>query len=170
MTKFKYSQRGTTLTETAIALPIFLAVILAAMELGLLFWADLELERGAGAASRALLTGTQQADGLKAIICGNVAILQDCENRTRVDVRVLNNFSDIGSQNIDAHNSVTNSIKADGDFRQDTVSGEDLVVLTIFYEWPLINVMPPGFTFNLSAANNGRYYLRATSAFVTEPF
>ena len=161
--RFKRSKSGATFVEVSLIILPFFILITGIIEVGLLYWADLELENATEVASRMVYTGRQPVtrDDMRTEICGRTVILGNCQSNLRIDVRILSNFSDLQNQDV---NPVENGdLKDDGSFSYQTPDGEQVVLMTVFYKWPLWRFIPGGYESNV-------YYIRKTHAFRTEPF
>lgn len=98
--KRRQRREGSTAVEFAfVALPFFL-LLFGILEIGLLLLVDAMLETAASDASRQIRTGlaqTQQLkpEDIKTRLCANMSIFSgECPQRTFIDVRVIDNFSD----------------------------------------------------------------------------
>lgn len=168
--KFRKSQNAASMVEfTIVAMP-FLILIFGIIEVGLLLWADLELEAMRERAARAVFTGQATERGaLKTVACTGTALLSiDCTTKLRIDVRRLDNFGNIAgvSETIDPYNAA-GEMKPDGDFTFTTPAGVQIILISLFYEWPVMNIIPAG---SLGVSQNGSVYLRNSAALRTEPY
>ncbi len=162
------SERGVALIEFAmIALPFFI-LLFGIFEVGFVFWGTYELENATEDAARLIRTGQAQSGdideaGFKAQICSHVSLLVNCAAKLRVDV-----------QNYDSFSSLTPPDPLDGDgslkesgFSYAPGGAERAVLVTSFYEWPLLNIVS---SLSLSNMASGNRLLRASAAFRNEPF
>jgi Flp pilus assembly protein TadG len=143
---------------TLIALP-FLVLLFGAFEIAFIYWANHELEHATTHGVRLVRTGQVQAGGitqaqLKAEICSRTAVLVGCATRLRLDVRSAKEFSGITPPDPIDGNGV---LKDDAAFSFAPGAGNDLVLVSAFYNWkPLLRPSD--------------YILRASSAARNEPF
>ncbi|HMK89182.1 MAG TPA: TadE/TadG family type IV pilus assembly protein [Methylocystis sp.] len=168
MATFFAEERGVAAVEFAfVALP-FLAVIMALVQISLAFIAQQAVETATEKASRLVLTGQAQAQGLtqqqfQQTVCANLPALFKCSNLL-VDMQTATGFAsaDTGAPtlNFNKQGQVTNS------WQYQPGAANDVVVLRVMYLWPVM-VGPMG----LSLANlpNGARLLMATAVFQNEP-
>jgi Flp pilus assembly protein TadG len=152
-------QRGATFVEfTLIALP-FLLLLFGTFEIAFIYWANQELEHATTQGARLVRTGQVQAGPmtqaqLKTEICSKTAVLVGCTERLRLDVRSAKAFPDITPPDpMDG----TGKMKADAGFSFAPGVGNDVVLVSAFYDWkPLLK--------------SSDYILRASSVIRNEPF
>lgn len=151
-------EAGATLVEfSLVALP-FLLLVFAVFELGFIYWANHELENATSDVARLVRTGqVQQANmdqaGFKAEICKRTALLVGCSSRVRVDIRSAQDFQAISPpQPFDAQGA----LKPDGDFSYSPGSGNDVVLVSAFYDWKTLF--------------SGTYMVRTATPARNEPF
>jgi Flp pilus assembly protein TadG len=138
--RLRVDQSGATMVEFAlIALPFFL-LLFAIIEIGLVYWANKELENAINDAARLVRTGQAQAASmtqadLKEEACKRTAILMDCDTRLRIDVRSAANFGDITPP--DPMNG-SGSLKSDGDFDYSPGAADQAVLVSAFFDWPVL--------------------------------
>jgi len=153
------TERGSTLVEFAIiALPFFI-LLFGAFDIGFYYWGSEELENATAYGARLVRTGQVQANGLtqaqlKAEICGRTAVLVACSSRLRLDVRSGRSLADITPPLPFDSNGV---LKGDADFLYLPGSGNDVILVSAFYNWRLL--LKPS-----------DYILRATTVTRNEPF
>ena len=166
--RFVRDTDGSTAVEFAlIALP-FVALLGAILESAIAFLASQVLDTAVTDASRLIRTGqAQEAKMDKAAfskeVCKKLYVLFDC-SKISVESVVYANFGAItntppkdGSGNYDATKVVT--------FQ--TGGASQIVVVRVFYEWPLFfNKLG----FNLANTANGKRLLTGVAAFRNEPF
>lgn len=102
--RFHHDERGNSTVEFVILFPMFIALLLSSVELGMITIRHSMLERGVDMAVRdvRLGTGNMQADqlghnALKTAICDYAMYLPDCENNLKLemislDLRTAVNF------------------------------------------------------------------------------
>ena len=149
-----------------IALPLFY-MLFVILEIGIVFFANYELENAAGQGARMLRTGQAQnqkfdAQTFKAEVCKHITAPLDC-GKLKLDVRRFTNFSNA---------DLTQPLDAKGDlkanFAYDPGVGGDVVVVRAFYPLDLPSLLP----LDISMANmaDGNRLVVATVAFRNEPF
>jgi Flp pilus assembly protein TadG len=160
-------QRGATLIEFALVMVPFFVLLLGLLEVGLVFWGGLELENATEDAARMVRTGQAQAGGfdearLKQEICGRVSLLVRCSAKLRIDLRSFNTFSEMTPPvPLDANGALK-----DG-FAYSPGGPQQAVLMTAFYEWPLLHLLS---TMSLGNMASGNRLLRASAVFRNEPF
>ena len=154
---------GTAILEFALVAPLFLALLMAVLQLALVYLGQQGLEATAEAGARLLQAGQPQAQGwsargFKQAVCANLPPFMSC-NRLFVDVTGVAGLADAAS--LPPVPSGVDGAYAPG--------GPDaLVVLRISYLWPT-GATPMG----LNLANQpggGARLLLATQLFRTEPY
>jgi Flp pilus assembly pilin Flp len=86
---FLRDESGAVMFPFVIWLPLFLAVIIAGLEIGALSIRHTQLERGLDATVREVRLGTGENldhDTLKEMICENAPILSDCQEMLRLEM------------------------------------------------------------------------------------
>ncbi len=166
MNEFRKAESGATAVEFAmVALPFFM-LLLAIIEIGLLFFATQVLETGVESAARLIRTG--QAQGFseaqfKTEVCNRISSMFDC-NKLYIDVRPYAQFAGVDlSKPIDPD---TQNLETAG-FTFNSGIGGDIVVVRAFYEWPMVASFLGD---NLGDLANGNRLLASTAAFRNEPF
>lgn len=161
--------RGATIIEFALVAAPFVALILAILQIAVVFFAQEGLETAAEAASRSIMTGQAQSAGLtqaqfQAQTCKSLPAFFSCP-KLMVDVQKASSFSGVttGAPTItyDKNGNVTNSFSY-------VVGGSgDIVIVRLMYLWPVITG-PLGF--NIGTTSNGQRLLIATEVSKTEPY
>ena len=166
--RFRGNQRGSAAVEFALVAPLFFALLFAIIETGLVFFASQSLETALQDSARAIMTGQAQISNLtkqsfKAnIVCKYAGSLFDCENGIFVDVQSYP--SGFGSVTISDPISGGNFV----DNTQYNPGGPgDIVVVRLFYQWPLYVT---GLGYNLANLSGSKRLLTATAAFKNEPY
>lgn len=124
---------------TLIALPS-LILLFGTFEIGFIYWANHELENATSDAARLVRTGQAQARNLnqaqlKAEVCSRTAVLVQCPTRLRLDVRSAPGFEGITPPNpLDG----SGGLKGDGDFTYAPGAGNDVVLVSAFFDWKLL--------------------------------
>jgi Flp pilus assembly protein TadG len=172
--RFRRNRRGSAAIEFAFVAPMFFALLFAIIEIALMFFASQVLETVTQNAARMILTGQAQtgqlpacattctpAEQFKSYACSQIPALFDCD-KLYVDVESYSAFSSVV---LDTH------IDASGNFnpgmQYSAGTGGDIVVVRLFYQWPLFVT---GLGFNISNLAGHKRLLVATAAFKNEPF
>ena len=165
----KRDERAATAVEFALLITPLVALILASLQLSIIFFAGQQLQSVAMASSRELMTGTaQQASETKAQyhadVCAKASTLFSCSN-IMVDVQSGSTYNTISTTPItityDSHGNVTNN------FAYSTGNPGDIIILRVMYNWPVVG---GGLLPGLADQSNGDHLLVATSVFKTEPY
>jgi len=164
--RLRDDRSGTTALEFAIVATPFFALMMAIMEVSLVFFANFTLENAVDQAGRMIRTGQVQEQGFnenqfKQEICNNSSALFDCMSELNIDVMKFNDFQGV---------SIPDPLDANGelksDFGYDPGTPGDVIVVRAFYEWKLFAQIPGG----LGNMPSGGRLLVATAAFRNEPF
>lgn len=176
--RFRRNRRGSAVVEFALVAPIFFALLFAIIETALVFLAGQVLETVTQNSARVVLTGQAQSGSVtvcavsgvstpctqatfKTYVCSQIPALFDC-SKLYVDVASFSSFS-----------GVTLSTHIDGSGNFDTTMGYspgsagDIVVVRLFYQWPLFVT---GLGYNISNLTGNKRLLVATAAFKNEPY
>jgi Flp pilus assembly protein TadG len=171
--RFWSNNSGASALEFALVSFPFILLVLAVLEVGVVYFANLMLENAVAQGARLIRTGQAQSQNFDAAkfkteVCKNLSAPIDCAGLA-LDVRHFSNFSNAGSD-------LTNPLDASGNlknnFSYDPGAGGDVVVVRGFYEFDLTAKLPK----ELSRVggglvmSNGDRLLMATAAFRNEPF
>jgi Flp pilus assembly protein TadG len=165
--RLKRNQDGATAVEFALISIPFFALIFAIIEIGLVFFAGQVLETAVADSGRLVLTGQAQNGNFNAArfrqeVCRRSYGMFDCGSRMHIDVRTSQSFANANLQRpVDANGNIMNN------FTYNPGDAGDIVVVRVFYEWPVI---VPGLGNDLRNMSGNRRLLVATSAFRNEPF
>ncbi|KPQ07059.1 MAG: TadE-like protein [Rhodobacteraceae bacterium HLUCCA12] len=90
--RFLRQQRGSATIEFAMFVPVFLLILFAGVETGVMTARQTMLERGMETAMRALRLGQLQPvtlDTLRESVCSDIILLPDCEQSLLIELRRL---------------------------------------------------------------------------------
>lgn len=164
--RFRADTSGVTAIEFGMVATPFFALMIALIEVSLVFFANFTLENAVDKASRLIRTGQVQTQGFseaqfKQSICDGVTGVYDCMAGLKLDVQRFDDFSGV---------NLSDPLDGDGELRNDfgfnPGEGGEVVVVRAFYEWNLIANFPGG----LGNMPGGGRLLVATAAFRNEPF
>lgn len=167
--RFLRAREGAAAVEMALVATPFFALIIAALQLGLVYLSQSTLEIATEKAARSVLTGTAQAAGTTqqqflSVVCSKLPALLSCSN-LMVDAQVYSSFS--GSDT----SAPTITYKADGtisnQWKYNIGGPNDIVVLRVLY---LLPVVSGPLNFNISNMSLSRRLLMATAVFKNEPY
>ena len=160
-------QSGATAVEFALVATPFFMLLFGILELAMIFFASAIIEDGVAQAAREIRTGELQTSGqdeadFRAVICERITTIADC-SRLKVDVRTFDDFS---------NTSMGAPVDDDGDLDDSGFTFEpggagDVVVVRVFYDWPLLG---PGMVNGLANMPGNRRLISSATAFRNEPF
>jgi Flp pilus assembly protein TadG len=164
---FACATAGATAVEFALLLAPFLALAFAIIQTGIVYFAGQALETAAAKSSRFILTGQAQMQGWSAAqfrsqVCTLVTGLFNCGTSVYVDVE---NYSSFASANMAM--PITNGVFNTGSFGFNPGGPGDVVVLRLYYQYP---IFASGLGVSLSNLNGGYNLLAATAVFKNEPY
>jgi len=158
---------GTAAIEFSLVVLPFLALMIAIVETSIVFFAGQTLETAAADSARLILTGQAQTgnfdqNAFKQQVCSRVYALFDCANGIYVDVRKSSDFASVNlAPPVDNNGNLTNN------FVYQPGSACDIIVVRLFYQWPIYMQL---MGLNLVNMSNHNRLLTATAAFRNEPF
>lgn len=161
--------RGTSALEFAIIAAPLLLLLLAILEVGLVYFANFELDNAVNHGARLVRTGQAQTGNFDAAafhteICQKLVTPITCDG-LKLDVRHISSFSSADSE-LPSPLDANGNLKTD--FSYDPGGPGDIVVVRAFFEWDLMAKMPKDIA--LSNMSNGNRLLVSTIAFRNEPF
>ncbi len=164
---FVGDRKGATAVEFALIAAPFFLLIFAILEIALIFFASAIIENAVSMAARDIRTGQMQNAGqgeveFRAAVCEQIRTVADC-GRLSVDVRTFENF---GSAQFDPPVGADGELD-DGGFTFDPGQAQDIVVVRVFYDWPLLG---PGMINGLANMPGNRRLISAATAFRNEPY
>ena len=165
--RFRRNRRGSAAVEFALVAPLFFGLLFAIIELAMVFFASQVLETATQDSARMIMTGQAQNASFtqaqfKNLVCSKLTVMFDCVNGVSIDVRSYPQFSSI---------NIADPIDADRKFvpPNNYLPGNpgDVVVVRLFYQWPLYVT---GLGFNIANISGSKRLLTATAAFQNEPY
>jgi Flp pilus assembly protein TadG len=181
--RFRRSRRASAAVEFALVAPVFFALLFAIIETSIIFFASQVLETITQDSARLIETGQAQSGQVmingvvacaaapctqgefQAYVCSQVpALLFTCPASARgifVDVENYPAFSSLTINNQIVAGTFTNNMQ------YNTGGPGDIVVVRLFYEWPLFVT---GLGYNISNLTGNQRLLVATSVFKNEPY
>jgi Flp pilus assembly protein TadG len=165
--RFRHGRRGSAAVEFALVAPLFFALLFAIIETAIVFFAGQVLETITQNSARLILTGQaqnaaySQAQFLNDVVCPQIPALFNCAN-VSVDVQSYPSFTSV---------AINSQIDANGNFidnmHYNPGGPGDIVVVRLFYQWPLFVT---GLGYNISNLSGSKRLLTATAAFRNEPY
>lgn len=164
--RFGKAEDGIAALEFAMLAAPFFFMLFAVLEVALVFVAATTLENATAEAARNIRTGQFQSGGGGAaefadLVCDGAEFLLDCD-RLNVDVRTFNAFG-----GMDPGSPINEDGELEGDFQFNPGNGGDIVLVRVFYDWPVIT---PMIGQGLSNMSGNRRLMTAAAAFRNEPF
>lgn len=172
--RFRRNHRGSAVVEFALVAPIFFGLLFAIIELALVFFASQMLETVTQDSARTIMTGQAQNGQVtgcstpctqaqfKNLVCSKITMMFDCVNGISIDVQ---SYSAFGSVNIASPIDASKHFVPPNNYL--TGGPNDIVVVRIFYQWPLVVT---GLGFNIANLSGSKRLLTATAAFQNEPY
>lgn len=158
---------GNAAVEFALVVPVFLTFMFGILETGLVFLGNHILVNAVQETGRLIRTGQVQDQGIdeiqfRGLVCDRISMLMTCDARLQIDVRRFEQFTGMNAPD---------AMNANGDWSEnfmfDPGAAGDIVLVRVFYEWPLISpIMQEG----MQDTPNGTKLLTASAAFRNEPF
>jgi Flp pilus assembly protein TadG len=165
--RFRRNRGGSAVVEFALVAPIFFGVLFAIIELAMVFYASQVLETVTQDSARQIMTGQAQLANFtqgqfKNLVCSKVVAMFDCVNGISIDVKSYSAFASI---NIAAPIDASKNFVPPNNYLPGGPG--DVVVVRLFYQWPLFVT---GLGFNISNLSGSKRLLTATAAFQNEPY
>jgi len=165
--RFRRNRSGSAAIEFAVVAPIFFGLLFAIIEMAMIFFASQVLETVTQDSARMIMTGQAQNASLtqaqfKNLVCSKVVALFDCVNGISIDVQSYSGFAaiDIADPIDSGKNFVPPNNYLPG-------GPGDIVVVRLFYKWPLLVT---GLGFSVGNLSGNERLLTATAAFQNEPY
>ncbi len=148
-----------------IAVPLLL-LFFGIIEVCFIFWAIYDLENATNVAARLIKTGqaqTMTSSTILSNICSNTILLSDCTSKLQLNIQPVATFNAISAPQLVNNGKVVAS--SSGDPSQ--VGPSQDVMVTAYYEWPLIVPLTSAALANLS---DGNFLIQYAAVFRSEPF
>ncbi|MDD8022062.1 MAG: pilus assembly protein [Paracoccaceae bacterium] len=168
--RFRRDQDGAVTIPTLLFLPIFIMIMIASVELGVLMIKQTLIDHGVDMATRALRTGSQSLpdhDALKKAVCKNIPFLQDCERDLTIEIFRIDpdNWAAAMSNPVKC---TDRSVEKAPDVTLETGAINQMMMLrSCLKVTPMTNVDPLAQALTKDAA--GQIALITTTVFVNEP-
>lgn len=166
--RFLHCERGAPAVEFALVAAPFVGLMIAILQVGLVYFAQEALESAVEQTARLVLTGQAASAGMTqsqfaSALCNNSPGLFNCAN-FMIDLEPATSFS---SANVSQPTLTFNSSGQVTNTWQYNVGGPgDIMVMRVMYQFPTI--LGP-LSFNLSNEPNNALLIMATSVFRNEP-
>lgn len=162
-------RRAVAALEFAVVVGPFLALMLASLQIPLIYFADEALQGAAIQAGREIMTGQAQQSGMtqaafKQAVCGLLGAMFSCSN-IMVDIESASNFSSIntGSPTV----TYGRNGQPNNNWAYSPGGPDDVVIVRVMYNWPVMaSALIPG----LANQPGGQRLLIGTAVFKNEPY
>lgn len=164
---FQRDRKGATAVEFAMIAGPFFFFLMALIEIAAVFFASTVIENAVLESAREIRTGQVQAggmdaDGFREAVCERVEVIADCA-RLEFDVRVFQDFDAVAP---------TDPLNGDGELDPDSMGFDpgdagDIVMVRVFYRWPLLM---PNFFGRLSNLPGNERLITSATVFRNEPW
>lgn len=165
--RFSRDREGSTAIEFAMIAGPFFLLVLATLEIALIFFAGSIIENAVVETARDIRTGRLQTSGgteetFRAAVCERVSVIADC-GRLAIDVRTFEDFSST---------DFSSPLDGDGEIDENGFTfapggAGDIVVVRAFYPWQIIT---PSLGLGLANMSGNRRMIASATAFRNEPF
>ncbi len=159
---------GSAAIECAFVAPVFFLFLMATIEVGIMFMADIVLQNATSDAARQIRTGQvvlsgMTQDGFRNLICSQIDPLLKCDSNLQIDVETFPSFGAV---------TMTPPIRPDGTLDpslKNWAPGNvcSIVLVRSFYTWTVATPLLTPFLINMS---NNQHLLSAAAAFRSEPY
>jgi Flp pilus assembly protein TadG len=165
--RFRHNRRGSAAVEFAMVAPMFIALMFAIIETATVFFASQVLETALQDSARMIQTGQAQSGAYTAAqfkndVCSRISVMFDCAGGVSIDVQ---NYPSFGSVNIAAPIDASKNFTNPNNYNPGGPG--DIVVVRLFYQWPIIVTK---FGYDLTNLSGSKRLLTATAAFQNEPY
>jgi Flp pilus assembly protein TadG len=161
------ARSGSAIVEFAMIAPIFFLLLFSIMEIGIIFFAQSNLQFANEIVGRLIRTGQVQGSNLsqsqvRLIVCAKGAPLIPCDSNLYVDIESFSNFGNVQfSPPLDGNGNMNqmNNFQPGGPC--------DVVLVRSFYAW---RVFTPVLTPFLKNMAGNKHLVSSASAFRNEPY
>lgn len=161
-----HASSGATAVEFAMIAPIFLLLLFAIFETGIIFMAQSVLQSAVNNAARTVKIGSaasMDATTFRNSICSQISVLMSCSSNLQIDLVSYGSFSSA---------TYSSPLNPDGSFnsamsRYQPGSGGSIELLRASYAWPVVTPLLTTFLVNMG---NNSHLISASVAFRNEPF
>jgi Flp pilus assembly protein TadG len=166
---FLRREDGTTMVEFVLTLPLVLAFLLSAVDLGVLMLRQVFLDRAVDMATREIRLGNVTGDGLeqfRTLVCNGTLMIADCTNSTAIELRPIDPATWAGLNDpalcVDRAEEIAPMLAFNPGAAQDLMLIRVCAVVD-----PFLNVT--GLVLGLPRDASGGYRLVSRAAFTNEP-
>lgn len=169
--RWRGDERGSAAVEFAVIAPVFFFLMFVIAETALVFIAEQVMDNAVFESARLIRTGQAQAASMSKAdfttqVCNRVSVFINCSSTGFfLDVKSYATFGDMSTSNptIDTNGNFTDP--------QQFIAGNanDIVMVRVYYQWPVITIPFTPFTLSTAGLNNKRL-IGSFAAFRNEPF
>jgi len=166
--QFTNNRRGAAAVEFALIAVPLVFVLMAILDLAMVFLVATSLDAATTKTARQIKTGQMQLAGetqagFESAVCGNMGWLaSQCMSNISVSVQSFSSFSSVSPPT-----PVSNGVFNQANLTFNMGNAGDIVLVKVYYQWPLST---PFLSIPLQALNNGNAVVVATSVFRNEPY
>lgn len=165
---FHRDRSGATAVETALVAAPFFALLIAALQLGLIYLSQAALEIATDKTTRSVLTGADQTAGMTqqqflAAVCSNLPSILSCSN-VMVDAQVYGSFSSSNTSTPTITYNPAGNVSNQWAFNLG--GANSIVVIRVMYLLPVVGAL----SFNVANQKAGKHLLMAIAVFKNEPY
>jgi Flp pilus assembly protein TadG len=167
--RFCRVRNAATAVEFALIAPVFIATLVAVLQVCIVLFAQLAIQNAAVQASRYFMTGQVQNNNWSASTVVGMVCPTALFNCTNMFI-VVQDYSSFAAANTTApamYNGSTPNTQSSYTYNSAGAQPGDIVVVQLVYAWPVITG-PLGF--NISSLPNNQIGLTGVSAFRVEPY
>ena len=161
------ARSGSAIVEFAMIAPVFFLLLFSIMEVGIIFFAQSNLQFADEIVGRLIRTGQVQGANLtqsqvRLIVCAKVAPLIPCDANLYVDIEAFDNFGGLQfSPPLDQNGNMNQM----NNFNPGVPCS--VVLVRSFYAWPVFTPVLTPFLTNMA---NNRHLISSAAAFRNEPY
>ena len=176
LVRFLQAERGATAVEFGIVAAPFIYLLMAILELAIVFWTSQVLETAVANASRQIYTGQfqqsaanvgippeQRLANFKQAVCSHVRALFDCNAKLDVDVR---SFSSFAEATVPRPIRTSDGTYDPSGFGYMPPTANQIMIVRASLEYPVFVSLLAPFT----GLSNGNRLIMASATFRTEPY
>jgi Flp pilus assembly protein TadG len=160
-----HSNTGSALIEFAVIAPVFFLLLFAILEIGIIYFAQSQIQYGTNDIARFVRTGQSTGvtqDQVRQRVCNDIAPLIPCDGDLSVDIEAFPTFAGVNFSN---PLGPTGSMNSMNNYQPGTAC--TVVLVRVFYAWP---VFTPFLTPFLSNMAGSKHLLYSAAAFRNEPY
>jgi Flp pilus assembly protein TadG len=164
--RFGRNRKGSAAVEFALVAPVFIGLLFAILETGIIFFANQYLQTITQDGARIIMTGQAQNGNFtqaqfQSYICSQVVALFNCNNIS-INVQSFSSF-----ETLTATCPISNGVFVSTNLQYNPGGPGSVVIVQLFYQWPQIVT---GLGYNISNLNGNFRLLCTTAAFRNEPY